>query len=303
MTGAPLQMSTEAMIWALEEAPDVPAHCLGTLMGLANHADKQGRGSYAGQKLLGDYARKTDRQARSDLAALLERGLIRRGDQSLVSHIPTDARPIVYDLAMERKSTSGRKSASAGASASKPTWEQLADQRERRGSGSPLPTENEGAEAGFRGGRKPTSGGSGSRLPTNQENSSTKSSRKSPGRNLNDGRDDARRLCDHLAERVADNGNLRPAITQDWLTEARLLMDKDGRTEVQIHKAIDWCQTNTFWRKNVMSMPTLRDKYDRLRMEAEDERHAAANGGNSRHQPYRNPTDQDAYEHEELRRS
>lgn len=84
------------------------------------------------------------------------------------------------------------------------------------------------------------------------------------------------RLCAHLADCIEANGNLRPKINKDWLDDARLLMDKDGRREDQIHKAIDWCQASTFWRKNVMSMPTLRDKYDRLRMEADDERKAEA---------------------------
>jgi hypothetical protein len=101
------------------------------------------------------------------------------------------------------------------------------------------------------------------------------------------------RLCVHLADRIEGNGNLRPRITRDWLDDARLLLDKDGRREDQVHKAIDWCQSSTFWRRNVMSMPTLREKYDRLRMEADDERKAAAaagqNGHARGHQPYTNP--------------
>lgn len=101
------------MVWALEQAPDVPAQALGVLMGLANHADERGRGAYAGQELLAEYARKSDRQARTDLARLEEAGLIRRGDQSLVSHLRADKRPVVWDLAMERvKDKSDRKCAS-----------------------------------------------------------------------------------------------------------------------------------------------------------------------------------------------
>jgi hypothetical protein len=86
------------------------------------------------------------------------------------------------------------------------------------------------------------------------------------------------RLCVHLAERIEGLGSTRPTITQEWLTEARLLMDKDKRTEAQVHKAIDWCQDSTFWRSNVMSMPTLREKYDQLRLKAEEERKRGANG-------------------------
>lgn len=111
--GWPTYMSMQAMVWALEQAPDVPAQALGVLMGLANHADEHGRGAYAGQELLAEYARKSDRQARTDLARLEEAGLIRRGDQSLVAHLRADKRPVVWDLAMERvKDKSDRKCAS-----------------------------------------------------------------------------------------------------------------------------------------------------------------------------------------------
>jgi len=102
-------VSLEAIAWALTQAPDVPPQCVSLLIGLANHADSRGRGAYAGQKLLAGYARKSDRSVRNDLGALLERGVIRLGDQSLVAHIPGDSRPVVYDLALERKQASGRK--------------------------------------------------------------------------------------------------------------------------------------------------------------------------------------------------
>ncbi|MET8985901.1 helix-turn-helix domain-containing protein [Nonomuraea wenchangensis] len=112
-------MSTQAMVWALEDAPDVPAQALGVLMGLANHADEHGRGAYPDQQTLAGYARKSDRSCRSDLAVLEELGLIRRGDQGLVAHLPPNKRPVVWDVAMERrkerlgrKRDSGRNSAS-----------------------------------------------------------------------------------------------------------------------------------------------------------------------------------------------
>ena len=81
-------------------------------------------------------------------------------------------------------------------------------------------------------------------------------------------REDVERICTHLADRVEANGSKRPTITKKWRDAARLLMDKDGRTEQQIHTAIDWCQDSEFWRGNVMSLPTLRDQYDRLRLQA-----------------------------------
>lgn len=81
-------------------------------------------------------------------------------------------------------------------------------------------------------------------------------------------RDDVERICQHLVDRIVTNGSRKPAVSDEWRTEARLLLDKDGRTEEQVHRAIDWCQDSTFWRGNVMSMPKLREKYDQLRLAA-----------------------------------
>ena len=101
MTGASPVMSIEAIRWALREAPGVPAQCLGVLIGLAEHADKHGRASYPSAITLSVYARKSERQARTDLALLTEAKLIRPGDQSLVAYLPQNRRPVVYDLALE----------------------------------------------------------------------------------------------------------------------------------------------------------------------------------------------------------
>jgi len=81
-------------------------------------------------------------------------------------------------------------------------------------------------------------------------------------------REDAERLCAHLADRIEANGSRRPAVTAKWRDAARLMLDKDGRTEQQAHDAIDWCQADEFWRANILSMPKLREKYDQLRLQA-----------------------------------
>jgi hypothetical protein len=88
-------------------------------------------------------------------------------------------------------------------------------------------------------------------------------------------RDDAERLCAHLADRIEANGSKRPnPATKRWRDAARLLLDADGRTEQQVHAAIDWCQDNEFWRSNILSMPKLREKYDQLRLRAHTERNS-----------------------------
>ncbi|NJC10621.1 hypothetical protein F4558_000447 [Micromonospora profundi] len=98
-------MSVEALSWALNDAPDVPPACLAVLVGLANHAHANGRAAYPSQERLAHYARKSTRSIRSDLATLERLAIIRRGDQRHVFHLPTDRRPVVWDLAMERRRT------------------------------------------------------------------------------------------------------------------------------------------------------------------------------------------------------
>lgn len=93
-------MSVRAVEWALREAPGVPARCVAVLIGLAWHADENGRNAFPGDPALAKYARKSLRQARRDVAELRDAGLIREGDQALVSHYRPDRRPRVYDLAI-----------------------------------------------------------------------------------------------------------------------------------------------------------------------------------------------------------
>lgn len=97
-TGADL--SVEAISWVLHDAAGCPPQLVSTLIGLANHADPSGRGAYPGQGMLASYTRKSERQVRRDLAEAERLGLIRRGDQRVVAHIPADRRPVVWDLAL-----------------------------------------------------------------------------------------------------------------------------------------------------------------------------------------------------------
>lgn len=92
-------------------------------------------------------------------------------------------------------------------------------------------------------------------------------------------REDVERLCRHLADRIEANGSKRPAIGKRWRDAARLLIDKDGRTEAQVMTAIDWCQQDEFWHRNILSMPKLREHYDRLRLAWQAERRKKSQPG------------------------
>ena len=81
-------------------------------------------------------------------------------------------------------------------------------------------------------------------------------------------RADVTRLCEHLANKVEENGSKRPTISKSWKEAARLLLDKDCRPEADAHRLIDWCQNSAFWRPNIMTMMKFREKYDTLRLQA-----------------------------------
>jgi len=104
-------MSIEAITWALEHAeipsptppgmPSAPSLTL-VLLGLANHASRSGRHAYPSVRTLARYARISERQVQRCLGALVELGLISRGDQARVAAAISreDRRPVLYNLAM-----------------------------------------------------------------------------------------------------------------------------------------------------------------------------------------------------------
>lgn len=113
----------------------------------------------------------------------------------------------------------------------------------------------------------------GPEIPDALDLDSVVSGEKSKSRAMSDApRPDVDRICQHLADRIEGNGSKRPAIGKRWRDSARLLIDKDGLTEQQIHEAIDWCQQHHFWHRNILSMEKLRHHMDRLRLDWKAER-------------------------------
>jgi hypothetical protein len=70
------------------------------LVGVANHAHKNGTASFASPKTIAEYADCSVRTVQRHIPQLLADGFLREGDQRLVSYLPPDKRPIVYDVAM-----------------------------------------------------------------------------------------------------------------------------------------------------------------------------------------------------------
>ncbi|WP_327066780.1 hypothetical protein [Kitasatospora sp. NBC_01302] len=108
---------------------------------------------------------------------------------------------------------------------------------------------------------------------------------------------DVERACQTLADRIEANGSRRPVINKRWRDAARLMLDRDGRTLDQLLAAIDWCQKDEFWRTNILSMPSLRKQYERLRLQAQRQQEGPlGRTGTGGYQPYSNPVDQSAYD-------
>jgi len=64
--------------------------------------------------------------------------------------------------------------------------------------------------------------------------------------------------------------NLTVKQQADWINQCRLLREKDGRTPEEIYKVIKFSQEDNFWKGNILSMPTLREKFSQLWLKAKN---------------------------------
>lgn len=97
-------------------------------------------------------------------------------------------------------------------------------------------------------------------------------------------REDVERVCKYLAAWMVRNGCKPPNISEKWREAARLLIDKDKRSLEDVRDVTAWSQRSTFWKANILSLPTLREKFDQLRLAKESEE-AARNGHATDRQP------------------
>lgn len=119
-------MSVEALNWALTRAPYVPvkkgspspAACQAVLIGLANHADPEGKHSFPSVATLCGYTALGERQVRHCLDRLEEVGIIRRSDPRVVAAIirRADRRPQGWDLDITLRRERGAEPAPRGVS-------------------------------------------------------------------------------------------------------------------------------------------------------------------------------------------
>ncbi len=283
-------MSIEAIKWALNDAPDVPPQLVAVLIGLANHAGPDGKSAFASQARLARYARKSDRAVRNDLAALIELKLIKVSEnQGAAAHIRQDQRPVVYELALHRTGGStvpGGTDVPGAAGSVVPA-------------GSTVPAVNDD-EPGQGGSTPGTVLPGGSQVPggstasndrkhtsdeptTNQlpkdfssppaapEDDAPPKKAKGKPKKPEPYREDVEKVCLRLAELMVENECKPPTISDDWRAEARRMFDIDRRPFDKAMALLEWSQASQFWRKNIHSIPKFREKYDQLRLEANDE--------------------------------
>ena len=75
-------------------------------------------------------------------------------------------------------------------------------------------------------------------------------------------------IARYLLMRLRDrNPEHKQPNMQTWSSDADKILRIDKRNPVEVKAVIDWCQNDKFWYKNVMSISTLRDKYDRLKVQ------------------------------------
>jgi hypothetical protein len=78
------------------------------------------------------------------------------------------------------------------------------------------------------------------------------------------GKDFAVQLSGKIRE---NNPNCKPFTEKqlsDWAHVADLMMARDGRLAPDIEAVIEWCQSDSFWKSNILSMGKLREKFDQL---------------------------------------
>ncbi|WP_328923195.1 hypothetical protein [Streptomyces griseoaurantiacus] len=92
-------MSLEAMVWVLSgDAPVADVNEYAVLGAMADKADPDGCGSWLSKETIAARVHVSEETVKRCWRNMARRGVIAKGDQSLVSHYRADRRPVVYDL-------------------------------------------------------------------------------------------------------------------------------------------------------------------------------------------------------------
>lgn len=246
-------MSLEAMVWALTKAPVADPVARLVLVGLANHAGPDGAGAWPKQATLAEYVGVSTRTVRTKLRLLEDVGVIRPGDQRTVAHISADRRPTVWDLQMtaekRAEDVSGRATGGNLRPDGRKSTTPRAEDDDTTG-GNTLPTEpslNQSSEPVME------PGGETAAAPLSGEVVEVEPAR-----------DDVTAVCQIVSEHVYAVTGERVLWGKRWETQARLMLDRDGRTVDEVRALMAWVTASSFWSPNILSVPKLREKWPTL---------------------------------------
>ncbi|MER5608306.1 Lrp/AsnC family transcriptional regulator [Micromonospora tulbaghiae] len=88
----------EAYLWSEEDAPVADIEEWATLMSLSKRADPDGCNAYQSYPTIARRARIDAKTVYRRCKEMEKRGILKRGDQSVVAHIRADERPVVWDI-------------------------------------------------------------------------------------------------------------------------------------------------------------------------------------------------------------
>lgn len=83
--------------------------------------------------------------------------------------------------------------------------------------------------------------------------------------------------------RTVSNGS-RDGSIQKWAVDIDKLIRVDGQTPEEVEQVIEWCQSDSFWKSNILSGSTLRKQWDKLTAKM------ASDGGKAAYSKYQGPS-------------
>jgi hypothetical protein len=258
-------MSVEAITWAF--ATEQPT--LGTrlvLLALADHAGRRGDDekmvAWPSVATLARKARLSKRATQYALRSLAEMGLIEQADYSPKGTAIYELRMGVQNLHPTHSGGEASFTGGVQPASPEPSIEPSVEEVSIEPSSSRIPTDV------IRESLRPTGG---------QVDDNVNGSHGVVASSITPGPGPVA-LCRRLAELMLANdpkAKVEPE-SKRWLDAARLLVDSDGRHFEEALAVLEWSQQDEFWRTNVLSMPTFRKQYPRLRMRWQVERQGAA---------------------------
>jgi len=93
------------------------------------------------------------------------------------------------------------------------------------------------------------------------------------------------RIGEYLAKRIREklDPNFPAPNLQKWAVHSDKMIRLDKRPLPQIKEIINWATEDSFWKKNILSTATLREKYTKLLIAMNEEKHPSGKKGQEVH--------------------